>query len=458
MVLIRPRISDYYGISIPQAQVDFAIPFFDEDLPLYVDPFLLWKSPSQQDQALHTSIINSFNHLNFLIHHGKEGEAREILMIASECEEVGLGHSMKRKGKRIGEGKANEILSLFKEIPEYSRYGFTHFEEIQLYIKDISKDRISDFACSFIKSFLIDFTIQVSDELGIPLKETIVSSLYDYRENKFFRNQYVRLPVIPDSKEPIIFVPKRWLRFNPWINFDEYFKDYCPRDDIFNQNEPEDQVKVLRYNREHYGIVHDYVNVKERTQEDCKNDPLFHQIPVISAIRKLSSILALPIGKDHNADRQYEKYQAQLLSSLFYPDLDFAAEQSRTDSGVLIRDLIFYNNRLIDFLQEIYEDYGNRQLVFEMKNVEDIDRNHINQLNRYIDMGLGRFGVFMTRNPLSRAMFRNTIDLWSGQRRCIIALTDEDLSLMVNVFESKQRSPIDVLKKKYVEFRRACPA
>ncbi len=55
-------------------------------------------------------------------------------------------------------------------------------------------------------------------------------------------------------------------------------------------------------------------------------------------------------------------------------------------------------------------------------------------------------------------MFRNTVDLWSGQRRCIITLTDEDISLMVNVFESRQRPPIDVLKKKYVEFRRACPA
>jgi len=402
-------------------------------------------------------MINSFNHLNFLIHQGREEEGRETLIIASECDEVGLGHSMKKKGKRIGEGKATEILSLFNEIPEYSRYGFTHFEEIQLYIKDISKDRISDFACNFIKSFLIDFTIQASEELGIPLNETIVSSIYDYRENKFIRDQSVRLPVNPNSKEPIIFVPKRWLRFNPWINFDEYFKDYCPKDDIFNPNEPEDQVKVLRYNREHYGIVQDYIKAKERTQEDCRNDPLFRQIPVISAKKKLSSILKLPSGKDQNADRQYEIYQAQLLASLFYPDLDFAAEQSRTDSGAVIRDLIFYNNRSIDFLREIYEDYGNRQLVFEMKNVKDIDRNHINQLNRYLDTGLGRFGVFVTRNPLSRAMFRNTIDLWSGQRRCIIALTDEDLSLMVNVFESKQRSPVDVLKKKYIEFRRACP-
>ena len=46
MPLIRPRLTDHHGIGIPQAQLDFAIPFVDEDIPLYVDPFLLWKSPS----------------------------------------------------------------------------------------------------------------------------------------------------------------------------------------------------------------------------------------------------------------------------------------------------------------------------------------------------------------------------------------------------------------------------
>ena len=75
MALVRPRLTDYYGISVSQAELDFAIPFFDEDLPLYVDPFLLWKSPSQQDQALHTSLVNSFNHQNWLIQKGREQEA-----------------------------------------------------------------------------------------------------------------------------------------------------------------------------------------------------------------------------------------------------------------------------------------------------------------------------------------------------------------------------------------------
>lgn len=457
-MFIRPRIIDLHGITATQAQLDFAIAFLDEDIPLYVDPFLLWKSPSLQDQALHTSLINAFNQLNFLVQKGKVDQARNNLIIASECPEVGLGLSKKRKGLRISYNKADEIISLFHTIPEYGKYGFLHFEEIQLYIDGIAKDRISDICCNFLKSFLIDFTIQQCEEVGIPTNTTIVPALYNYRDNSFLLEQEITLPVNPETKEPLIFVPKRWLRFSPWINFEDYFKEYCPRDEIFNPGEPEERVKVLNFNRENYGIVQEYINVKMRTQQDCQNDPLFKQIPVLSAKRKLGEIQKLPTGKENEADSQYENHICQLLASLLYPDLDFANEQSRTDSGRLIRDLIFYNNRSIDFLQEIYQDYGNRQLVFELKNVKAIEREHINQLNRYLDSGLGKFGVIVTRNPLPKAMFSNTVDLWSGQRRCIITLTDEDISLMVNVFESKQRAPIDVLKKKYVEFRRACPS
>lgn len=458
MELFRPRLTDYHGIHKSQSDLDFAIQFFDEDIPLYIDPFLLWKSPSQQDQALHTAITNSFNHLNFLVKKNRDDDAVETLINLSECAEVGLGVSKTRKGVKIGVKQANEILSLFKDIPEYSQFGFTHFEVIQLYVSGISKDRVSDIACNYIKSFLIDYTVEQCEINRIPIEGVILDSVYNYQKNSFDFNQKMYLPVNPKSKEPIIFTPKRWLRFNPWINYEDYFKSHCPRDDIFNPEEPEERVKVLNYNRENYGVVEEYVKYKDKNSKDCKNDPLFSQIPVLSAKRKLNEILKLNTGKEDGADMKYEDLSADLLASLFYPHLDFAQTQSRTDSGRHIRDLIFYNNRDVDFLDEIFTDYDNRQLVIEIKNVNKIERDHINQLNRYLQDNIGRFGVFLTRNPLPKAMFTNIINLWSSQRKCIIAITDEDLKLMVDVYESKQRAPIEVLKKKYIEFRRACPS
>ncbi|EDS7422417.1 hypothetical protein X711_003820 [Salmonella enterica subsp. houtenae] len=458
MDLFRPRITDHYGIHKSQADLDFAIQFFDEDIPLYVDPFLLWKSPSLQDQALHTAITNSFNHLNYLMKKRREEEAADTLINLSECSEIGLGVSKSRRGVKIGLKQANEILRLFNDVPEYSQFGFTHFEVIQLYVSGISKDRVSDIACNYIKSFLIDYTIEQSEINGIPMEGVILDAVYNYQKHTFDFNKKIRLPVNPKTKEPLIFTPKRWLRFNPWINFEDYFASYCPRDEIFNPNEPEERVKILNFNRENYGVIEEYVKYKSRTSQDCQNDPLFSQIPVLSAKRKLAELLKLKTGKEDGADMRYEDLSADLLATLFYPHLDFANTQSRTESGRHIRDLIFYNNRDVDFLDEIFNEYDNRQLVIEMKNVKAIDRDHINQLNRYLQPNIGRFGIFLTRNPLPKAMYKNTIDLWSSQRKCIIAITDDDLKLMVDVYESKQRAPVEVLKKKYIEFRCSCPS
>ena len=94
----------------------------------------------------------------------------------------------------------------------------------------------------------------------------------------------------------------------------------------------------------------------------------------------------------------------------------------------------------------------------ELKNVKELEREHVNQLNRYLNEHFGKFGILFTRNKPSKSIFQNTLDLWSGQRRCILILDDTDLKLMCEVYESKQRHPIDVLKKKYIEFTRSCPA
>lgn len=441
---------------MPQAELDFAIPFLDEDIPLYVDPFLLWRSPSFQDKGLHQLLLGAFNNLGAMVKAGKKDAAIKQLVSASECDEVGLGTSATKKGVRLAQSKAVEIINLFEVIPYYRDHGFRHLEEIQLFVDGVGRDRISDLSCNFMKSFLIDYTIQECRELGIPTAETVVSDVYDPTKRDFITVSCA-VPVHPTTGKALLFVPKRWLRHTPWISYDSYFRDGCPQDDITHEGEELTRVKVLTYNRDNYGVVDAYIKERELRLEDCLNDPLFAQIPVLSARRKLAAIKKLPTGKTENADMEYEKHLGQLLPSLLYPQLDFAQEQARTESGASIRDLIFYNSRKHPFLSELMNDYGARQITFEMKNVLKIERKHVDQLNRYLKDDLGKFGVFVTRNPLKKAETQATVDLWSGQRKAIIALTDQDLEQMVELFDSKQRQPLDVLTKKYVEFKRLCP-
>lgn len=454
--LIRPRLNDYHNLAFTQDEVDFAIPFLDEDVPLYVDPFLLWKSPSLQDNSLHTAITNSFNHLGYLFSSGKENEAIEILIQLSECEEAGLGTSKNKEGKRIGSGLAADILKLYKDIPQITKSGFTHFEEIQLFVNNISRDRISDISCNFVKSFLIDYTIEQCEKYSIPLEKVTIANVFEYKKNCFI-NEDVYLPVNPINSNPILLIPKRWLRFLPWINYEDYFSGYISKL-VSEPNKIPDRVNLLNYNRLNYDVVQTYIKIKEKQSNDCKNDPLFKSLPILSISRKLKDVISLPSGNKDGNDKEYEDIICQMLATFFYPQLDFADSQSRTDSGVLIRDLIFYNNRSYDFLKDIYDLFNCRQIVVELKNVKEIEREHINQLNRYLNQQFGNFGILFTRNKPPKSIYKNTLDLWAGQRKCILILTDDDLKLMCTMFKGKQRLPIDVLKMKYIEFTRDLPS
>lgn len=454
MNIIRPRLNDFFSLPFRQEDVDFIIPFIDEDVPFYIDPFLLWKSPSQQDNSLHLNLINNFNFLGNQFLKGNT-DCIDILINCSECNEIGLGTSKFKSGKRIGQKTSNEILSLYKDIPQITKSGFLHFEEIQLFIDNVAEDRISDITANFIKSFLIDYTIDQCEKVNIPI-ERVNIDYFDSKTNKFITDNGF-LPINPNTKTPILFVPKRWVRHTTFISYENYCKEYYSPT-ILKEGQKPERVKVLNFNRHNYDLVQTYIKIKERQQTDCKNDPLFKQIPVLSTKRKLDTIIKLPTGKTDNADRVYEDTLCPLLASLLYPHLDFAQEQSRTESGVSIRDLVFYNNCSEEFLNDIYTTYQCKQIVFELKNVKELSNDHVDQVNRYLKDTFGRFAIIFTRNEPPKKVIRNLIDLWSGQRKCILVLTDEDLKLMCQVFESKNRTPIDVIKKRFVEFNRLLPS
>jgi hypothetical protein len=456
LIIIKPRINDFYNIPFTQEEVDFAIPFLDEDIPLYLDPFLLWKSPALQDNALHTSLLVSFNNLGHQYKNGNESDVIKILKNASECKEVGLGNSKTKNGKKISDKEAFNTLELFKNIPQVNKSGFTHFEEIQLFVENISKDRISDITCNLIKSWLVDYTIDECTKHKIPIEKHSIN-IFDYKTQKF-KDEDTYLPQNPNTKQPIIFTPKRWLRYIPYINYEEYFENHFLKETEGKFKDPLNRVQILNYNRQNYDLVETYVKLKESQKDNAKNDPLFKQIPILSSKRKLNTILKLPTGKTDNADKKFEENLCPLLASILYPNLDFAKEQARTENGVHIRDMIFYNNRSYPFLKDLYDDYNCKQIIFELKNVKEVENEHVNQLSRYLTNNFGNFGIIFTRNKPSKKVINNTISLWSGHRKCILILDDEDLKLMCQLYESKQRNPIDVINKKYVEFTRLLPS
>jgi hypothetical protein len=97
-----------------------------------------------------------------------------------------------------------------------------------------------------------------------------------------------------------------------------------------------------------------------------------------------------------------------------------------------------------------------RQPVYELKNVQSLDPDHVDQLLRYLGDEFGRFGVLVSRNPAPASVLRNTVDLHSAKRIVILCLDDRDIELMLALFESK-RDGTEAIKKKFVEFTRMLP-
>ncbi len=55
--LVNPRLSDVFGLVIRQDEVDFVVPHLREDLPLCLDPFLLWRSDQAEYRDLHVALV-----------------------------------------------------------------------------------------------------------------------------------------------------------------------------------------------------------------------------------------------------------------------------------------------------------------------------------------------------------------------------------------------------------------
>ena len=213
---------------------------------------------------------------------------------------------------------------------------------------------------------------------------------------------------------------------------------------------------VQEYNARNYAQVERYVTEKENTAAQCQPDPLFKPFTPATLKSKFSAIRALPVGRVSGADRKFEDLVTDLLTSLFYPTLEFAESRVRTVSGAHIRYLIFYNDGKNPFWKDVRERFQARQPVFELKNVRALETEHVNQLYRYLDKEFGQFGVLVTRNPTPQAVQRNIVDLHSSKRAVILCLDDRDLELMLSMLDSS-RDPTDVIKKKFVEFSRLLP-
>jgi hypothetical protein len=456
--VVNPRLTDQLGIVLAQEDADFAIPRLRDDLPLALDPFLLWKSLRPEYRAMHEQLLGFVETVRAHVVNGRATAALEQLLRCHEAVELGLGYGRATKrGSGIGPKLANDIVDTIADVPQLAEGGLTHIEMLGLVVPLVAEDRISDLTASVLRGFLIDYTAGQAGLHGIPTQKYRLDNVWD-AEGQMWTDRSVALPSNPLDGTPMLFAPLDLLRHLQWINYEDYYKSAFARL-VLPPNAAQRRVvkaAVLERNRRNFVAVERYVESKEVAAADCQPDPLFEPLKATTLKRKLKDLEKIDTGRDGGADKKYEQIACDLLTSLLHPELDFAADQVRTDSGAHIRDVVFYNDGKNEFLKDLRHRFSARQIVFELKNTAVLSGENVNQLYRYLDDEFGKVGVLVTRRPAPRSVLTNITDLHSSKGAVILVLTDDDLRMMLS-FVGTARRPSDVLKRAYIDFTRRLP-
>jgi hypothetical protein len=134
------------------------------DLPLFVDPFLLFNSADPQYQALHQEIIR---YLRFLRDKAAQGSIGKGLLEAwftfHEVKENWLGFCrLGNRGSGLGPKFARSLHrnlnTVFNSFGQETITQGSHLEKLCLIADGVGRDNISDFTTTLIKEFLLRYT------------------------------------------------------------------------------------------------------------------------------------------------------------------------------------------------------------------------------------------------------------------------------------------------------------
>lgn len=445
--------------TLEQSQVDFVLPRLDRDIPLAIDPFLLFRSRYREFRELHNSILQIFNEGVRRFRSGKEDQARLIIDFP-EVKEIGLGYG---KASKRGSGLGIHLNQLLVETlgasPDLLERGVKHVEEMQLLSIGIGADRISDIAANILKQFLINYTQEQAELWKIPLRANVpVHHILDF-DSYDWVDGYFDLPT-NDAHEAMLLVPRWVVRVLPWINFEDYvraefslfLRSKSARWKIdYDKNGRINKRDIVEVSRREIQRIDHYILKKEKTAH-LAFPAEFKFAP--DSIRKQCQLLIELLGKVQSGlshAREYQLLMLEALNLLFEPDLIDGKAEEATILGTERRDIVFVNDSEKTFFEYIRNHHSNFLIVFEAKNVQDVSSAHFNQLATYLGDKTGYCAFMLVRNAVTKADKIKAVAIYNNLKRVIITLNDNDVTQML-VDRAEGKDPMRHLQKRYREF------
>jgi hypothetical protein len=241
--------SDFFGVSRADLRKHGAFNVsLLSDLPLFIDPFLLFNSRKSEYRQLHQTIID---YLIFL-RNKSSNVALDIGLIRAlytfrEVKQTWLGFSeVGNEGRGLGPKFARALHAnlhrIFHDFGKEQISKGTHLEKLCLIEAGVGRDNISDFTTNLIKNYLLEyteaFTKQCIDK-KLRSRFEVEKVHFNYKTETWESRRFV-LPKYEDDF--VLLTPKNLLtKEDTWINRDDLASDFeAVRDAL-----PNDQLRAL---------------------------------------------------------------------------------------------------------------------------------------------------------------------------------------------------------------------
>lgn len=204
------------------------------DIPLFVDPMLIFNSDKAEYKQLHEQIIRYFHFLYKKSQQGLTPAEISAWFNFSEVPNNWLGYSLAgNKGLALGKKYAQ---FLYKNIGfALDTHGISqspHIEKVMLLYEGSGKDKISDLTVNLIKGFLCEYTEKFAKKYLDPkfvASFPVDKAYFNYDTESFVSKEFVLPYVLNEGgrREYVLLTPCDLLREDePAINRDNFFNSY----------------------------------------------------------------------------------------------------------------------------------------------------------------------------------------------------------------------------------------
>lgn len=227
--------SDFFSVS-PEAIKEYGAVDISLicDIPLFIDPLLIFNSEKPEYQKLHEEIIRYFHFLAVKAQGKLTDHEIKAWFSFNEVKQNWLGYALEgNDGSALGKKFSDFLAQNIKFVLE--NHGISqdrHIEKIMLIYEGSGKDKISDLTVNLIKKFLLEFTetfaLQYIDSKYLKIFPAD-KAYFNYDTESFVSKEYT-LPCIRNKKgkfDYVLLTPYDILREDePSINRKDYFQSH----------------------------------------------------------------------------------------------------------------------------------------------------------------------------------------------------------------------------------------